>query len=280
MAASLAFGLTPAGSGLAAGDDFETLFLQAAADPEALAGARTEREGQEVASDLRGDETYMRSFRAFAPRIAASTVKISQKAEDLIVLFEVSNATTYDRLYQRPAWPGGASGVTIGVGYDLSFIRPEWLQEDWGPYLDAVTIKRLEGACRLKGAGAKLFCERNKDLRIPWRLAHPQFQFVLLPRFIAQTLLALPKAETFAEDALGALVSLTYNRGASYRKNGSRYLEMRQIYLATESGRAEAIPGYIRNMVHLWEGQPGLRGLVTRRRLEAALYERANGTKT
>ena len=44
---------------------------------------------------------------------------ISQAAIDLIVCEEVSGKEVYERNYRRPEWPGGSSGVTIGIGYDV-----------------------------------------------------------------------------------------------------------------------------------------------------------------
>ena len=44
---------------------------------------------------------------------------ISQAAIDLIVREEVSGKEVYERNYRRPEWPGGSSGVTIGIGYDV-----------------------------------------------------------------------------------------------------------------------------------------------------------------
>lgn len=37
---------------------------------------------------------------------------------------EVGSRELYDRMVCRPAWPGGPSGVTIGVGYDLGQQNP------------------------------------------------------------------------------------------------------------------------------------------------------------
>src|SRR5688572_11247793 len=35
---------------------------------------------------------------------------------------EVSSATAYRRKYRTPCWPGTASGITIGIGYDCQFV--------------------------------------------------------------------------------------------------------------------------------------------------------------
>src|SRR5438067_11642326 len=48
---------------------------------------------------------------------------ISDKARDLIFKFE--------DLDQPGEWPGGESGVTIGIGYDLGFATSEQFKADW-----------------------------------------------------------------------------------------------------------------------------------------------------
>jgi hypothetical protein len=54
----------------------------------------------------------------------APRLKSSQAAIDLIVMEEVSSQAAYTKLYQGPTWPGGASGVTIGIGYDGGYSTP------------------------------------------------------------------------------------------------------------------------------------------------------------
>ena len=49
----------------------------------------------------------------------------SQAAIDLIVREEVGSQARYKHKYQHPEWPGGASGVTIGVGYDCGDLQKE-----------------------------------------------------------------------------------------------------------------------------------------------------------
>jgi GH24 family phage-related lysozyme (muramidase) len=71
-------------------------------------------------------------------------------------------------------------------------------------------------------------------------------------------------------DRLGALVSLTYNRGASYDTPGARYKEMRNIKSHMTAEDFERIPGDIRAMKRLW---PGVAGLRKRREREARLFE-------
>jgi hypothetical protein len=70
---------------------------------------------------------------------------------------------------------------------------------------------------------------------------------------------------------LGALVSLTYNRGASFGKQADRYREMSSIKAHMENSQFAKIPGEFRSMKRLW---PGVRGLQERREFEARLFEK------
>ena len=51
----------------------------------------------------------------------------------------------------------------------------------------------------------------------------------VIPRSVALVKRPLPNTAQLSQDSLGALVSLTYNRGASFGKAGDRYVEMRSI---------------------------------------------------
>src|SRR5215471_16818785 len=66
-----------------------------------------------------------------APAIQPSSTPISGRAFDLIVMLEVTNQATYERSYSRPTWPRGASGVTIGIGYDVGYVSKNLLWDDW-----------------------------------------------------------------------------------------------------------------------------------------------------
>ena len=46
---------------------------------------------------------------------------ISRKAVELIIKFEIGSISYYNRILQRPNWPRGNSGITIGIGADLGY---------------------------------------------------------------------------------------------------------------------------------------------------------------
>lgn len=233
----------------------------------------SEAERADTADKLADFET-----RAVAPRVKPSALKISDDAVKLIVLFEVTSAQLYDLRYQKPVWPGGDSGVTIGVGYDLGYVKPEWFDEDWGGRLDRTTLQRLRPSCGKRGETARLVYRQYADLKVPWVLASPQFREKLLPLYTGLAVSKLPQSvQSLHPDCLGALVSLVYNRGASFRSDKDRFREMKRIYNHLEDGELDQIPQSFLDMRRLWRGKPRMEGLVKRRELEAALFRQGLG---
>jgi GH24 family phage-related lysozyme (muramidase) len=80
----------------------------------------------------------------------------------------------------------------------------------------------------------------------------------------------LPNTGKLGPDSLGALVSLTYNRGASYPKAGERYKEMRAIKTHMTNKAYFKVPAEFRSMKRIWPDVPGLQA---RREREAKLFE-------
>ena len=244
-------------------DSFSKLYASAVSDTGLEDVARAD-----TADKLSDFET-----RAVAPRGAVSALPISEDAFKLIVLFEVTSAALYDQRYQKPVWPGGDSGVTIGVGYDMGYVTPAWFEQDWGGRLAPAQIARLRPACGKRGPAAQALYRQYADVAVPWRLANPQFREKLIPLYTGLAISKLPAAaRTLSPDCLGALVSLVYNRGASFRSEKPRFREMRRIHGHLEDGELDRIPDEFLAMRRLWEGNPKMRGLVKRRELEAALF--------
>jgi hypothetical protein len=198
---------------------------------------------------------------------------IAQEAFDLIVTEEVSSEATYRRKYRRPVWPGGASGITIGVGYDLGYMTREQLWADWRGHLSTTMITALEKrALGIRGAAAKA---RLKELQalidVPWEAALAVYRDCVLPRYVAKLRAALPNTDRLGPECLGALASLCINRGFSFTRPEARYAEMRAIRAHMEACDFEKIPDELRAMKRLWPAKSGLR---PRREHEAVLFER------
>ncbi|WP_429494099.1 hypothetical protein [Paraburkholderia youngii] len=246
---------------------FRTQLNNAIETPDLLLATRSEREGLSREYD-------MFHSRGIGARYKPATRSISQDAKDLIVAFEVTDQKRYEARYQRPIWPGGNSGITIGIGYDLGWATSEWLRSDWTDRLAPEHLALLSSVCGKTGENVQPLLTDLQSIQIPWVDAFIQFNSVTLPRYIAETLAVADNVSKLSDDSLGALVSLDYNRGQNFRTQSYRYVEMNAIYRSLVTGNFADIPAQIRKMKRLWEGISGARGLVIRRELEAVLFEK------
>lgn len=196
---------------------------------------------------------------------------ISQKAIDLIIREEVSSEATYRKRYTGPIWPGVASGVTVGIGYDVGYVTPARLRADWQGRIPDKMITALSRACGVRGAAAKpLARQLQGQVVVPWEAAISNFREIKMPRWIATVKGKLPNTDRLHPDCLGMLVSLAYNRGPSFDAPGDRYREMRAIKALMASGNFAGIPAQFRSMKRLW---PNVKGLQDRREREARVFE-------
>ena len=65
-------------------------------------------------------------------------ITLTDKATRMIMDFEGLN--------QPFKWPGGSSGITLGIGYDLGYVIMDQFESDWGPYLTSAQLNRLRDA--------------------------------------------------------------------------------------------------------------------------------------
>jgi len=196
--------------------------------------------------------------------------RISTKAVQLICSAEG---------FDQPAdWPGGASGITIGMGYDLGYTTVDRFESDWGDILPASQMQRLKEVVGLRGLSAKVRAHEFSDIKINPEDAKKVFTERTLPIEQAKAQLAFPGFDKLPLDAQGALISLVYNRGTSmFDKPGEdRRQEMRAVREAVAVGDLQEIANQLRFMKRLWEGK-GLDGLIKRREDEAALVESSIG---
>lgn len=203
--------------------------------------------------------------------VIAGPLNISGRSRDLIIEFEVGDRTYYDRRLSHPTWPGGASGVTIGFGYDLGYNTPAQIRADWVdlPPSQRDELARLAG---VKGQVARKLVPTVAHIKVPWVVAEKVFSRRTLPRFGLMAATAFPGLAGLKADIQGALLSIVFNRGASM--TGDSRSEMREIKEAIKSGNLKAIPPAIRSMKRLWKNK-GLDGLLRRRDAEAKLVESA-----
>jgi len=203
---------------------------------------------------------------------------VSKAAVDLIVGQEVTSQAAYERELEAPTWPGGASGITIGIGYDIGYVSSADFTADWSGLLPVSVMARLRNCVGVTGSQARALLSSLSDIRIPWEAALSNFEHAALPRTVLATIRTFPASVFLSPDSFGALVSLVYNRGTDISDTPWRR-EMHQIAGAIQDGNVAAVPPLIRQMKQIWEDDdghplPGFAGLVTRRELEADLFDR------
>jgi hypothetical protein len=206
---------------------------------------------------------------------------IDPRARDLIIESEVTSKETYLKQYQRPEWPGGASGVTVAIGYDLGMASKDKIERDWKPHVSPEMLSVMKSCAGISGKNARSKCAMVRgSISIPWEDAIKVFDEVDTPEWEAKVFKTIPKAAELDPIRLGVLVSLAYNRGASFntpRKPNDtkdRYREMRAIRAAIQEDRLSDVPAQIRAMKRLWDKKT-MRGLHVRRDAEADLWEKA-----
>ena len=195
---------------------------------------------------------------------------LSRTGIDTLIRFEISSPAYYNRALKAPSWPGGESGVTIGIGYDLGYQSKTQIKADWGPFLPDATVTHLASAAGIRGQDAKGAARALKQagVRVSLEAATEVFSTVSLPEYARRTQKTYPGTAKLPADAQSALVSLVYNRGT--KLTGARRREMLNIRAHVMAGDLEAIADEIVAMKRLWIGR-NLDGLLKRRNTEAAL---------
>ena len=193
---------------------------------------------------------------------------ISKKAIDLIIQHEVGGRAVYEKRYQKPIWAGGDSGLTIGLGYDVGYVKEAQLFSDWQG-LNLNFLNALKKFCGVKGEVVKTMMRGEVlNVIIPYNIAYEVFVKKSIPKYYAMTKKIYPQLDELNEDTRGALVSMVYNRGAKI--DGDSRKEMKAIVDLVAKKDYEGIAEEIEKSKRLWENR-GLDGLVLRREAEADL---------
>jgi len=196
---------------------------------------------------------------------------VSPAAVALIVRWEVGSAAQYTRALQHPVWPGGASGITWGIGYDGGYQTSRDIRTAWASHAQ---VTRLAGTAGILGDRARQALPGYRDIVTPYPQAYTVFADVSLPAYRTAAWTAFGRApfDALPPDTQGALVSLVYNRGGSMV--GHRNAEKRAIRdTCLPSADVQCIATQLRAMCRLWAGMPNGPGLCNRRHDEAQLAE-------
>lgn len=194
---------------------------------------------------------------------------IPTRAIDLIIAFEVGSPEVYHAKYRAPIWPGAASGVTIGIGYDLGHTAPRVIAMDWEAHPHAV---RLSTASGTTGPLARPLARALADITIEFGYARQVFDqtSVITHYRIARRAFGGTAFDALPPNAQGALVSVVFNRGGAMA--GERRTEMRAIRdTCIPAGDTACIAAQLRAMTRLWAGTDIEGGMRRRRHAEAAL---------
>jgi hypothetical protein len=193
---------------------------------------------------------------------------ISKKAIDLIIQHEIGGRAVYDKKYQKPIWAGGESGLTIGIGYDIGYVKESDLFTDWKT-LNLNFLNALKRFCGVKGEVVKTMMKGEVlNVIVPYNVAYDVFVKKSIPKYYSLTKTIYPQLDTLNEDTRGALVSMVYNRGAKI--DGDSRKEMKAIVNLVAKQDYEGIAEQIERSKRLWENK-GMDGLVVRREAEADL---------
>jgi hypothetical protein len=201
-------------------------------------------------------------------------LRVSKKAVDHIVKFETGGQLYYQKMYQRPQWPGYSSGVTIGFGYDLGYMSKDQIQQDWAGVLGAKEMAALMRVQGVTGSEAASLARGIKsEVFIPWETAQMVFERSTLPHWsrLAADAYVLGRGE-LPPDCNGALIGNAFNRGVKVDPEGRR----RELWLIKEAIRKRnwaAIPPLFEEQRKYWPNTSGPNGLQTRRSEEAKLWE-------
>ncbi len=214
-------------------------------------------------------EAYIASRLPSIP--SGASMMVSKKSLDMIIEFEVSSKETYNSQYQSPVWPGGDSGITIGIGYDLGYTTRQSFTDTWGHLLSNADMQLLLPTVGLKADKAKQALAGVKKIKVSYDIAVQTFYHTVLPSCAADTRKAFPGVQKLPPDAQGALLSLVYNRGPLINDTDRRK-EMKAIVPLVAAGNLQGIAAQLRNMKRLWT----VKGLINRREKEAMLTETAS----
>lgn len=196
-------------------------------------------------------------------------MQLSKKSIDQIISFEVTSEEVYNKKYINPIWPGGDSGVTIGIGYDLGMNNRETIIMDWTGNVNLNSVSILANLAGITGQKAKeSLTSIVKGVIVPYSSAYNVFVTNTLPRFCKAALKVYPGLDKLNPDTQGAIVSLVYNRGN--KLTGETRTEMAELVDLIAKQDYVGIASAIARMQRVWANK-GLDGLLTRRRIESRI---------
>lgn len=196
---------------------------------------------------------------------AGKQLLLSSGGRELVLEFETGGKSGYD---PHPEWPGGASGVTVGIGYDCGYYSPKVILSDWAA-LKLNDRTRLSSTSGLTGQRARVRKNEVHDIFVQWAIATDVFDRVDVAREFASAKRAIRGFEDLRPNAQAAWISLGFNRG--WQMSGPNRLEMRAARDLVPARDYEGMARQFVKMKRVWAGTPIERGMYRRRDAEAKL---------
>lgn len=232
---------------------------------------RAVREAQEMAGLPQSGEADAK-LRAWLDAQSEPCSVLPSEGVVFLAREECGGRAQYERSAARPHCPGEASGVTIGIGYDLRFQGGNF-EQDWGDALPEEAGAKLRPWCGRRPDATSL--ATLAEVEVPFPVAWRVFARTTLPRFVEQTRRTFLGFDDLPWQCQAALVSLVFNRGASLRGPSRR--EMAAIREHILRGELDKVPQELLAMRRLWPSSPGLRA---RREREAELWRAGLAART
>lgn len=190
---------------------------------------------------------------------------LSTGGRSLVLEFETGGRAGYD---PHPEWPGGASGVTVGIGYDCGYYSKTVILSDWQG-LESNSRTRLSDTSGVTGQKARARKDEVRDIFVQWDLATDVFDRVDVAREFASARRAVPGFEDLRPNAQAAWLSLGFNRG--WQMSGPNRVEMRAARDLVPGRDYEGMALQFRKMIRVWVGRDIFNGMRRRRYAEADL---------
>lgn len=218
-------------------------------------------------------------------------MQLAKLGIDAIISYEigaefVGDTRYYNSRLTKPTYPGGNSGVTIGIGYDLGYNTIAQIRKDWEGKVNGNLLAFFISCSGLKGKdAARKIKQETSIFKIPYEVAYNVFINSTLPRFCKEAKETFPSIEKLNPLAQAVIVSVVFNRGnglvdtsTNAQKEGRRK-EMRNLLKAIDKVDYNSIAKEIEAMKRLWDGVPDfdgdvevkMQGLIDRRIAEAKL---------
>lgn len=204
---------------------------------------------------------------AFSQFAGAQPVAESHRlAADLITRWEVGGERGYMRCCVAPIWPGGASGVTWGIGYDGGHQPAQVIRDEWAIHPERELLATTSSRT---GADARTALPDYRHVITPYPCATNVMLRYSLPRYAGIARRTYGRAFDAAPAGIqAALISEVYNRGPAMA--GNRRTERRRIRdVCLPSGDAQCVAAQLRASCRVWIGSSLYDGLCARRRDEA-----------